>query len=32
VDLWRDADIVSFEARAKERGIAIIKNGKAVLR
>ena len=32
VDLWRDADVVSFEARAKERGVTVIKNGKVVLR
>ena len=32
LDLWRDGDVVSFEARAKERGVTVIKNGKTVLR
>jgi acyl dehydratase len=32
VDLWRDNEIVSFEARVKARGVTVIKNGKAVLR
>jgi hypothetical protein len=32
VDLWRDGNVVSFEARAKERGAIVIKNGKTVLR
>lgn len=32
VDLWRDGNVVSFEARAKERGVIVIKNGKTVLR
>ena len=32
VDLWRDAEVVSFEARVKERGVTVIKNGKSVLR
>jgi len=32
VDLWRDGDVVSFEARATERGVTVIKNGKTVLR
>jgi acyl dehydratase len=31
VDLWKDADVISFEARAKERGVTVIKNGKTVL-
>lgn len=31
VDLWRDGDVVSFEARVKERGVTVIKNGKSVL-
>jgi acyl dehydratase len=31
VDLWRDGDVISFEARAKERGVTVIKNGKTVL-
>ena len=32
VDLWRDGDVVSFEARAKERGVTVVKNGKTVLK
>lgn len=32
VDLWVDGKTVSFEARAKERGVTVIKNGKTVLR
>jgi acyl dehydratase len=32
VDLWRDGGLVSFEARVPERGVTIVKNGKAVLR
>jgi acyl dehydratase len=32
VDLWRDADVVSFEARIRARGVTVIKNGKTVLR
>ncbi len=31
VDLWRDGDVVSFEARVKERGVTVIKNGKTLL-
>lgn len=31
VDLWRDDDVVSFEARVKARGVTVIKNGKTVL-
>ena len=31
VDLWRDGDIVSFEARVKDREAVVIKNGKSVL-
>jgi len=31
VDLWKDGDVVSFEARVKERGVTVIKNGKTVL-
>jgi len=31
VDLWRDADTVSFEARVKARGVTVIKNGKSLL-
>jgi len=32
VDLWRDGNVVSFEARAKERGVTVVKNGKTVLK
>jgi len=32
VDLWKDGNVVSFEARVKERGITVIRNGKTVLR
>jgi acyl dehydratase len=32
VDLWKDAEVVSFEARVRARGVTVIKNGKAVLR
>jgi acyl dehydratase len=31
VDLWRDADVVSFEARVKAREVTVIRNGKTVL-
>jgi acyl dehydratase len=31
VDLWRDGDVISFEARVKDRGVTVIKNGKTVL-
>ncbi|MGE5565730.1 MAG: MaoC/PaaZ C-terminal domain-containing protein [Parcubacteria group bacterium] len=31
VDLWRDGDVVSFEARVKDRGVTVAKNGKSVL-
>ncbi len=32
VDLWQDGNIVSFEATALERGVTILRNGRAVLR
>ena len=32
IDLWRDGDVVSFEASVPERGKTVIKNGKSVLR
>jgi acyl dehydratase len=32
VDLWRDSEIVSFEARVKERDTVVVKNGRTVLR
>ena len=31
VDMWKDGNTVSFEARVKERGVTVIKNGKTVL-
>lgn len=31
VDLWRDGDVISFEARVKARGVTVIKNGRTVL-
>jgi acyl dehydratase len=31
VDLWKDGDVVSFEARIKERGVTVIRNGKTQL-
>ncbi len=32
VNLWRDADVVSFEAEIRARGVTVLKNGKSVLR
>ena len=31
VDLWRDGEVVSFEARVKDREAVVIKNGKSLL-
>ena len=31
VDLWRDGDVVSFEARVRARDTVVIKNGKSVV-
>ncbi len=31
VDLWKDGDVVSFEARIKARNVTVIKNGMSVL-
>ncbi|MDP1630711.1 MAG: MaoC/PaaZ C-terminal domain-containing protein [Caulobacter sp.] len=31
VDLWKDGDVVSFEARVKDRGVTVVKNGKTTL-
>ena len=31
VDLWKDGDVISFEARVQARGVTVIKNGKTVL-
>jgi acyl dehydratase len=32
MDMWKDGDVISFEARVKARGVAVIKNGRTVLR
>jgi acyl dehydratase len=32
IDLWRDGDAVSFQARVEARGATVIKNGKSQLR
>lgn len=32
VDLWKDANIVSFRARVKERDVVVINNGKCTLK
>jgi acyl dehydratase len=31
LDLWKDADVISFEARVKARNVVVIRNGKTVL-
>jgi acyl dehydratase len=31
VDMWKDGNVVSFEARVEERGVTVIKNGRTVL-
>jgi len=31
VDLWKDATVISFEARVKSRNVTVIKNGKTEL-
>jgi len=31
VDLWKDGNVVSFEAHVKERNVTVIKNGKTIL-
>jgi acyl dehydratase len=31
VDMWRDGDVVSFEARVASRNATVIKNGRTVL-
>jgi hypothetical protein len=30
--MWKDGDVISFEARIKDRGVSVIKNGKTVLK
>lgn len=32
VDLWKDGRNISFEARIRDRGVTVIKNGLTVLR
>ena len=32
IDLWRDGDVISFEASVPERGVTVLKNGRAELR
>ncbi|WP_315765045.1 MaoC family dehydratase [Bradyrhizobium sp. SZCCHNS2005] len=32
VDLWKDGNVISFEARVKARGVTVIKNGKTMLK
>ncbi|MBT1516777.1 MaoC family dehydratase N-terminal domain-containing protein [Bradyrhizobium sp. SRL28] len=32
LDMWKDANVISFEAKVKERGVTVIKNGMTVLR
>lgn len=31
VDMWKDGDVVSFEARVKSRGVTVVRNGKTQL-
>lgn len=31
VDMWKDGDVVSFEARVKDRNVTVIRNGRTVL-
>src|ERR1019366_3377827 len=31
LDLWKDGNVISFEARVKARNVAVIKSGKTVL-
>lgn len=31
IDLWRDGDVVSFEASVRERGVKVIRNGRALI-
>ncbi|WP_233355732.1 MaoC/PaaZ C-terminal domain-containing protein [Henriciella litoralis] len=32
IDLWKDGDTVSFEARIEDRGVVAVRNGKTLLR
>lgn len=31
LEMWRDGDVISFEAKVKARGVTVIRNGKTVL-
>ena len=31
MDMWKDGNVISFEAKVKSRGVTVIKNGKTVL-
>lgn len=31
MELWKDGDVISFEAKVKERGVTVIKSGRTVL-
>ena len=31
MELWKDGNVVSFEAKVKDRGVTVIKSGKTVL-
>jgi acyl dehydratase len=31
IDLWKDGDVISFEAKVKARNVTVIKNGRTVL-
>lgn len=31
VDMWKDGSVISFEARIKDRGVTVIKNGRSVV-
>jgi acyl dehydratase len=31
LEMWKDGDVISFEARVKARGVTVIRNGKTVL-
>jgi acyl dehydratase len=31
VDMWKDGDVISFEARVKSRDVTVVRNGKTVL-
>ena len=31
MDMWKDGDVISFEAKVKARGVTVIKSGRTVL-